>query len=124
MPIYGPSQSNGDSKDNPYHVKNFFPEITPPRNDYFASLEKYISESIPSQSKIQPKKVAISKLSRLLDVNTETARNMFTDIGTEVDQFCEEEGISVLSSDEKAELLTGMIKAIQGLSKKMGNRLE
>lgn len=118
---------NGDSNDplNQYQVEYILPEATRVKNPYISSnLEEYFSELILLPPSPKPKKEAITKLVRLLKVNTGTAKDIFDEIGNEVDQFCKEEGIRPLSSDEKADLLTGMIQAIKGISKTMTERLE
>lgn len=126
-----PKRANGDSTGyyKPYVIFPFFPEpISAARvkeTGYQYALGEIIDlASLEPKPEISPRRNLIRELSKTMGVKRETAQDMFRDIEKDVDEFCREERIELLSSDEKAELTLGMMRAISGLARKISKRLE
>lgn len=123
--------ANGDSIDNyeSYSIPEIFPitlSTTRGREvNYHLGFGGFIDVALfEPQLKIPSRPDPIKELSKLMGVKKESAQSMFIEIENDVDQFCKEERIRFLNSDEKAELVLGMMRAISGLGKKISKRLE
>jgi hypothetical protein len=122
---------NGDSGGKPiesYSVPHILRQRRTRGSDYripFGDFVAYIPEHEPElKSPLATRFDPVKQIAKLTGVEKEIAQKIVVEVENDIDQICKEEKIELLDSNEKAEFISGMIRAVSNFSKRLSKQLK
>ena len=79
---------------------------------------------IPVRMKVVKRQDPIKEIAKIMKVESSSANELLNDLENEIDQICKEEKVEELNSEEKEQLVLGMLRAVSSLSKRLAKQVK